>query len=334
MKGYPKVNYIGNKERIADAIMSAVPAYAGTLFDAFAGGCSVSYAAKARGMRVYSNDILDINYQLAKALIENSGEVLTDRDVEDIFAGEPFCGFMTGNYADVYYFPRECMELDLYRRNIGRIDNGYKRAMAYALMRRAMIRKMPYSRFTIKWDKVRQLRDEQYSYEKYGRYRSYHNKSFRFHFEDNLGDYNSAVFSNGQDNVALNMDVYDAIDAVDADVVYADPPYAGTMNNYYGFYGLLDTYIRQEKTMPFANSFMDKDTIMEQFDRLFAAFGKYRCLILSYNSRSIPTREQIAGLLSRYRRNIRIQEIRHAYKVTGKEKKGKDIEYLFIADND
>ena len=86
--------------------------------------------------------------------------------------------------------------------------------------------------------------------------------------------------------------------------------------------------------MPFANSFMDKDTIMEQFDRLFAAFGKYRCLILSYNSRSIPTREQIAGLLSRYRRNIRIQEIRHAYKVTGKEKKGKDIEYLFIADND
>ena len=99
MKGYPKVNYIGNKERIADAIMSAVPAYAGTLFDAFAGGCSVSYAAKARGMRVYSNDILDINYQLAKALIENSGEVLTDRDVEDIFAGEPFCGFMTGNYA-------------------------------------------------------------------------------------------------------------------------------------------------------------------------------------------------------------------------------------------
>ncbi|WP_425262029.1 UDP-glucose 4-epimerase GalE, partial [Neisseria meningitidis] len=35
--------------------------------------------------------------------------------------------------------------LDLYRKNIGKLDNQYKRALAFTLMRRAMIRKMPYT---------------------------------------------------------------------------------------------------------------------------------------------------------------------------------------------
>ena len=32
-----------------------------------------------------------------------------------------------------------------------------------------MIRKMPYSRFNISWEKVKQLRDEDYSYKHYKR---------------------------------------------------------------------------------------------------------------------------------------------------------------------
>ncbi len=98
---------------------------------------------------------------------------------------------------------------------------------------------MPYSRFTIKWEKVVELRDEELSYAKYGRRRHYHNQSFQFHFEDNLKEYNDAVFSNGKDNKAFNLDVYKAIEKIDADVIYLDPPYAGTMNDYFGFYGLL-----------------------------------------------------------------------------------------------
>ncbi len=59
-----------------------------------------------------------------------------------------------------------------------------------------MIRKMPYSRFNLNWDKIVQLRDEEYSYEKYKRRRAYHNQSFKFHFLKNLEEYNRAVFDN------------------------------------------------------------------------------------------------------------------------------------------
>ena len=50
------------------------------------------------------------------------------------------------------------MELDLYRDNIEKLNSDYKKALAFSLLRRAMIRKMPYSRFNINWDKIVQLR--------------------------------------------------------------------------------------------------------------------------------------------------------------------------------
>ena len=240
---------------------------------------------------------------------------------------------MFNNYSNVFYYPDECKQLDLYRMNVDRLDNEYKKALALILLRRSMIRKMPYSRFTINWDKIQQLRDEVFSYEHYGRKRAYHNKSFRFHFEDNLAEYNNAVFSNGKNNRAYNLDVFDAIESVNADLIYMDPPYAGTMNDYFGFYGLLDSYIEGRVSTPFDNSFIDKSTIIDQFDNLFGHLGKYRYWMLSYNSRSKPGKEDLLALLRRYAEDVTLFEMPYAYRVTGKEKKQKDIEYLFLVKN-
>lgn len=330
---YPIVNYIGNKEKIVEWIFSLLPSDAKTFFDVFAGGCSVAYMAKEKGLQVFANDILNINYQIAAALIENPSEILTDSDLELIFSGDPFEGFMTINYTDRYYFKEECMQLDLYRSNIEKLSTKYKKALALALMRRAMIRKMPYSRFTIRWDKVKQLRDEDFSYQHYKRRRHYHNQSFKFHFEDNLKEYNEAVFDNGQRNFAFNLDVFEAINTIKADIIYMDPPYAGTMNDYFGFYGLLDSYITGTISTPFGNNFIDKATIINQFDNLFSKLGNYKYWILSYNSRSKPSKEELLQLLYKYSDNVVVYEMPYAYKVTGKEKKKKDIEYLFISKN-
>ena len=331
MMSYPTINYIGNKEKIVSWIISLIPKDATSILDVFCGGCSVGYAAKQKGLTVYTNDILTINYYIGKALIENESISLGKDDVDRIFHGEPFEGFMFENYANKFYFPEECMQLDLYRKNILQIENEYKRALAFILMRRAMIRKMPYSRFTIRWDKICQLRDEQYSYEHYKRPRSYHNKSFRFHFEDNMDEYNSSVFSNVKQNRAYNLDVFDAIKTIDADVIYLDPPYAGTMNDYFGFYGLLDSYINGRQTVPFENNFMDRKTIVEQFDKLFSSLSKFKYWMLSYNSRSKPTKDELFSIISKYASSVEVYEMPYAYKVTGKEKKNKDVEYLFIA---
>ena len=280
-----------------------------------------------------TNDVLQINYYIGKALVENNDERLNQTDVDMIFSGIPIEGFMYNNYSNVFYYPDECKQLDLYRMNVDRLDNEYKKALALILLRRSMIRKMPYSRFTINWDKIQQLRDEVFSYEHYGRKRAYHNKSFRFHFEDNLAEYNDAVFSNGKSNRAYNLDVFDAIESIDADLIYMDPPYAGTMNDYFGFYGLLDSYIDGRVSTPFDNSFIDKSTIIDQFDNLFSHLGKYRYWMLSYNSRSKPGKEDLLALLRRYAEDVTLFEMPYAYRVTGKEKKQKDIEYLFLVKN-
>ena len=235
MAKYPKVNYIGNKKKMAKWICDQFPSDAKTLFDAFSGGCSLSYEAKCRGLEIYTNDILKVNYHLANAIIKNNNTLLDKSDINKIFSGKPLKGFMFQNYSEVYFFPDECMQLDLYKSNIEELKSG-KKSLAYSLMRRAMIRKMPYSRFTINWDKIVQLRDEEYSYRKYKRKRAYHNKSFKYHFLDNLDEYNQAVFSNNKNNVAYNDDIFNLLDIVKADIIYLDPPYTGTMNNYFGFY--------------------------------------------------------------------------------------------------
>ena len=330
---YPTVNYIGNKEKIVSWISSLIPNDVTSLLDVFAGGCSVGYMAKEKGLQVYTNDVLQINYYIGKALVENNDVRLTPTDVEMVFSGMPIEGFMFNNYSNVFYYPDECKQLDLYRMNVDRLNNEYKKALALILLRRSMIRKMPYSRFTINWDKIQQLRDEVFSYEHYGRKRAYHNKSFRFHFEDNLAEYNNAVFSNGKNNRAYNLDVFDAIESVNADLIYMDPPYAGTMNDYFGFYGLLDSYIEGRVSTPFDNSFIDKSTIIDQFDNLFGHLGKYRYWMLSYNSRSKPGKEDLLALLRRYAEDVTLFEMPYAYRVTGKEKKQKDIEYLFLVKN-
>ncbi|WP_127220626.1 UDP-glucose 4-epimerase GalE [Neisseria meningitidis] len=144
-KKYPKINYIGNKEKIASWICDQPPSDVDTVADVFSGGCSFAYEAKKRGYRVITNDILAINYQIALALIENNHETLNDDDVAMIFSGSPHAGFMSQRYAEKFYFHDECQQLDLYRKNIGKLDNQYKRALAFTLMRRAMIRKMPYT---------------------------------------------------------------------------------------------------------------------------------------------------------------------------------------------
>lgn len=332
-KNYPKVNFIGNKEKIADWIFDNVPKDVNTIFDAFSGGCSVSFEAKKRGYEVICNDILKINSLIGKSLIENSNVNLSNEDIKLIFSGKPIKGFVYKNYSNVFFFPDECMELDQYRDNIEKLNSPYKKALALVLLRRAMIRKMPYSRFNIPFEKVKQLRDEEYSYKHYKRKRAYHNKSFKEHFLENLEEYNNSIFDNGKNNKSYNGDVFEIISKVNADLIYLDPPYTGTMNNYFGFYGFFDSFINSESGKPFNNNFIDKKTSLELFERLFSGLKKYKYWILSYNNSSYPSKEALINLIKKFTEDVKIIEKNHNYQITGKETKTQNKEYLFIVRN-
>ena len=300
---FPKINFIGNKEKLTNWICDHFPQNTVSVLDAFSGGCSVSYEAKRRGYKVISNDILKINYLLSKSLIENSKEKLSEEDIDLIFSGEPLKGFMYRNYSNVFFFPEECMELDLYRENIKKLNSKYKQSLALILIRRSMIRKMPYSRFNIDWDKIKQLRDEEWSYKKYKRKRAYHNKSFKHHFLDNLKEYNNAIFDNAQNNKAYNGDIFSLLKNLHADVIYLDPPYTGTMNNYFGFYGMIDEYIESKKLKPFKNNFIEKKSSLELFDKLFSSLSNYKYWLLSYNNSSYPSKDELLYIIGKYSKN-------------------------------
>lgn len=329
----PKINYIWNKERLAEWIVSYFPSDAKSIFDAFSWWTSISYEAKKIGLKVYSNDILKINYYLAHAFIENNNKILNSKDIETIFSWNMKEWFMYKNYSNKFFFPEECMELDLYRENIKKLKSKAKQSIALWLLRRSMIRKMPYSRFTLPWEKIVQLRDEEYSYKKYKRRRAYHNKSFKYHFIDNLNDYNNAIFDNWEKNKAYNENIFDIVGKVKADIIYLDPPYTGTMNNYFGFYGIIDEYIEEKKLEPFEHNFIDKKESLILFDKLFSNLKNFKYWFLSYNNSSYPSKEQLVEIISKYSDNIKIIEKKHNYKITWKENKNNNKEFLFIIEN-
>jgi len=327
----PKINFIGNKEKISNWICSNFPKNTSSFFDAFSGGCSVSYHAKHLGYQIITNDVLKVNYHLAKAIIQNNKIKLSSVDIEKIFNGKPKKGFIYKNYSNFYYYPDECMQLDLYRSNIEKIQNPYKKSLAFSLMRRAMIRKRPYSRFNINWKKVVQLRDEDFSYKHYKRKRAYHNETFKKHFLDASVSYNQSIFANGKKHKSLNKNIFDIVEKVDADIIYLDPPYPGTMNDYYGFYGFLDEFILKKKLKPFSNNFTDRKKVIEEFEYLFSKLYNFEHLLLSFNSNSYPDKDIMLKLLKKYFKNVVLLEKKHNYQITGKKNKKTNNEYLFKA---
>lgn len=328
MPNYPKVNYIGNKEKLVEWIIDEMPIKKGRVLDIFAGGCSVSYALKANGYSVISNDILFADYVIGKALIENSRETLpisvfyrqvrTERIKELTKKFE----FMQNRL----YFPEEIEELAKLAAIAEKLK-GNQKYIFLALLRRAMIRKLPYSRMNVPWNQIQRLRDEEYSYKKYKRKRAYHNQSFESHMCENIVAYNTAVFE-GESCKAYNCDASEIIKRIDnVDAVYIDPPYPSTMNNYDAFYGMFDEMFDKKKQH---TDFTQRAVFLENMDKMISRLsGKTRYVILSQNTRVQPEPDEIEAMLSRYG-IVQRKEKKHNYQVTGKENKNGNKELLFI----
>jgi adenine-specific DNA-methyltransferase len=328
MSKYPKVNYIGNKEKLVDWIIDEMPVKQGVVLDIFAGGCSVSYALKQSGFSVISNDILYADYVIAKALIENDEKTLS-LDVFDRKVSESRIAELKNKFSflsECLYYPEEVAELAKLVA-ISEKLKGAERYLMMALIRRAMIRKLPYSRMNVPWEQIQKLRDEDYSYRKYKRKRAYHNQTFESHMRENIDEYNDAIIA-GNHCKAYNCDVFEMVKKIDyVDVVYMDPPYPSTMNNYDAFYGLFDEMFGKKKKHV---DYTQKTSFLENMDRLVQMLvGKTKYIVLSQNTRVQPRPDEIENMLNKYG-NVMIKEKRHNYQVTGKENKNSSKELLFI----
>ena len=328
MAKYPKVNYIGNKEKLVNWIIEEMPVKEGIVLDIFAGGCSVSYALKLAGYSVISNDILYADYVIAKALIENESISLPISvfDTKYDFEREKKIELKFSFLSDCLYYNEEVKELSKLVAISEKLE-GAKKYMMLSLIRRAMIRKLPYSRMNVPWDQIQKLRDEDYSYKKYKRKRAYHNQTFESHIRENIDAYNNAVFE-GKQCKAYNFDAFEVIKKISAvDVVYMDPPYPSTMNNYDAFYGMYDRMFDECKKHI---DYTQKISFLENMERLIKELvGKTKYIVLSQNTRVKPDPNEIEKMLTKFGR-VTVKEKAHNYQVTGKENKKASKELLFI----
>lgn len=328
MSAYPTINFTGNKRKLADWIIGNFPVKGGKVLDMFAGGCSVSYALKQAGFEVYSNDCLFANNVIAKAIIEND-KVFLERGVFDTHVSASAIQRkiqQIGFLSNTLYFDHEIPELAGLL-CIADTLKGYKKYIYLSLLRRAMIRKVPYSRMNVPWNKIVQLRDEDYSYRMYGRRRAYHNKSFRYHMLDGLNEYNKAVFSNGRHCKALREDatyLSRAIGRVDA--VYLDPPYPSTMNDYLSFYGPFGMMFGMNEKS--ATDFTNRSTFLNNlYTILYNLSGKTRYAVLSINTNVNPAPKEVMDMMSNFGKVSYISK-QHNYQVTGKANKSSSKELL------
>lgn len=330
MNKYPKINYIGNKAKLVDWIIENLPVKKGVVLDIFSGGSSVSYALKNNNYQVLSNDVLYSNYVISKAIIENN-ETKLDDSVFDIKITEKEVEkkYKQINFlSNRLYFDEEVKELAKLICISEKLE-GYEKKLFLALLRRAMIRKLPYSRMNVPWNQIVKLRDEEYSYMKYKRKRAYHNYTFEVHMRDNLKNYNDSVFDNGKNNISYNYDSFEMLKNLkdQVDIIYMDPPYPKTMNKYGEFYGLFDTIFEKEKQYI---DFSANDKFLENMEKLIKdCIGKTKYIVISQSNKTSPSVEEMKEMLSKYGQ-VTLKAKDHQYKVTGKDNKNTTVEVLII----
>ena len=301
------------------------------MLDLFAGGSSISFEAKKRGFEVIANDSLYSSFVVNKAIIENKKIKLSEKEILKFNEVEVFPQFresLSWLENNLYHVEEvdELSKLVLYSESL----KGYKKFLLQALIRRAMIRKLPYSRMNIDWNNILKLRDEEYSYEKYGRRRAYHNEPFINHILKDLPEYNAAIFDNGQKNKVYQLDALLAIKkAGKVDVIYVDPPYPHTMNNYDGFYGKFDRMFDKEILYQDITEIKNFLPYFEKLTEIASQSANY--LVLSLNNHSKSIFDIMTEIFSFYGK-VEIKQKKHNYQISGKSEKNNNFEMLAIVE--
>lgn len=333
---FPSSRYMGSKHQVLPFLHQHLAALDfQTVTDAFSGSGAVSYLLKGMGKAVTSNDFMHFSYQTARAIIDNAGTVLTPEEVEELIRPNRRAGnFIQQTFEGLYFSDEENALLDNISHNIRtRLRNSYKRSIAYAALARACLRKRPRGLFT--YTGVRYLdgrRDLQIT--------------LADQFREAVTVLNNAVYDNGQDNNALNMDAFELPTGVD--LVYLDPPYVSGLsdNDYIRRYHFVEGLVRywegleiQEHTSTkkfarYPSLFDSKTTVREAFSAMFERFQD-SIIAVSYSSNGIPDRDELVDLLQQYKENVVIHEIDHLYSfgthahMVG-ENQNRVQEYLFI----
>jgi adenine-specific DNA methylase len=343
LKCFPSTRFVGSKAKIANWLWNCLEGLKfNTVLDAFGGTACFSYISKISGKQTFYNDIMQFNYQIGLAIIENSSTIVSREEFERCLLpkkGFAYRNLIADTFRGIYFTNKENKWLDVVIENIHAIDDIYKKALLFSALGQACLIKRPFNLFHRKNLYLR-LSDVE---------RSFNNKKcwdtpFEEHFERFIGEYNQSVFSNGQQNIALGgLDVFDLSD--DYDLVYLDPPYMSGrcgvdyLSMYHFLEGIVDYYswteridysrkTKELKPNEQSRQWQRRNQMVGLLDRLIAKFSG-SIIVLSHRSDGYPSQKKVCSLIRKHKnREPSLYSIPYKYALSKKTAS----ETLFVAE--
>ena len=331
--------YLGGKRRLCGVIFRELDKvlprrfWPGlTLLDGFLGGGSVSLYAKAQGFKVVACDIAERAIVVGQALIANSRVRLTREDVlrlastrtQGASGREP--GRIEARYAPSVFTPVQARFLDHALEVAASTPDRTKAALFRLLAIRVALLAHPMSQ--VRAGTIHRLET--------GEYESI-TESCLYHYVDGLRltrpaklwelaqAINAGVFQG--EGTVLKRSVLDVLPEVQADVLYADPPYEQVMS-YEREYKVLDE-ILEGMSRPTSSFTVGGGASM--LDTLFERAVHIPLWVLSYGN-AASSLEDLEARMTRLGRTTRATEIRyqHLPAVATEEKKAANREFLVV----
>jgi len=298
--------YFGGKRRLLGRIFKHVPKPGEAPFfvDAFLGGGSVSLFAKGRGYRVVSNDIALRSHIVGKALIENNHVRLAREDLTRLFVEtEAEFHFMEENFARSVVTTKHARFLDT-AFPVARGAEGMKKWLLLLLLIKYVLRMRPMGNFGAKTI-VKQAEDKKWDEMNPNYLRDIISRNLHGHprtvAETLRKQINAGVFSNGAQNDVHQEDVFEFLKHTEGDILYLDPPYAGT-SSYETSLRALDSIIEGRMVRQAPSDFSKRDAL-PTLENLFAASRKFPVWVISYGNQAIGL-EDLVGLVGKFKKDI------------------------------
>ena len=308
---FPEPQYLGAKYIHRTWIAKFIPDEAHIVLDAFSGSQSVAYLMKQLGKRTLTNDFMEFNNEIGKALVENPNVTIDKEDQALLFSKNSDPGkynLIETLYSDLFFTRSEAKLIDSFRSNVEKLGNQYKRALALAIMCRSLTRKVTMGHFAhtqalvYAADPTRVKRNRSLV------------RPIKEIFLDLLPEYNKAVFDNKEENKSFNENILNLLPRLKGvDLVYFDPPYCNSHADYQSFYHLLETFVVYWKDKQFVNGIkryepkrycgFDKNTeAIENLKLMFERSTEIPTWLVSYNDRSYPDINTMITMISPYRK--------------------------------
>ena len=293
----------------------------------------MSLFGKARGYRLIANDIAFRSHLVGRALIENDHVLLDPEDITRLFVEDPDnIGFIQQNFARSVVTTRHARFLDNAFAVVRKVE-GMKRWLLLLLLTKYVLRMRPMGNFGAKTI-IRQAEDNKWENMNPNYLKDMLSRNITGHpkgvAERLRRDINAGVFSNAHRNEVHRLDVFDFLEKVDGEILYLDPPYAGT-SPYETSLRALDCILGGKMVKEEASAF-SKTGALEALERLFDASSKFPLWVVSYGNATVGL-ETLVGLVSKFKKDVNAEDIPyvHLTGLSSDEKRAANREFIIVA---